>query len=34
MLGSGGFGKVFEATLHNDSDYKVAIKVISKRKIQ
>lgn len=34
MLGCGGFGKVFEACLHNDSSYKVAIKVISKNKIK
>ena len=33
VLGSGGFGKVFQASLQSEPDYKVAIKVISKRKI-
>ena len=31
VLGSGGFGKVFEATLQSDKDVKFAIKVISKK---
>eukprot|EP00345_Euplotes_harpa_P013076 CAMPEP_0168334530 /NCGR_PEP_ID=MMETSP0213-20121227/10329_1 /TAXON_ID=151035 /ORGANISM="Euplotes harpa, Strain FSP1.4" /LENGTH=114 /DNA_ID=CAMNT_0008339205 /DNA_START=13 /DNA_END=354 /DNA_ORIENTATION=+ len=33
MLGTGAFGKVFLASLINDSEFKVAIKVISKKKI-
>mmetsp|Transcript_37965 Transcript_37965/g.37464 ORF Transcript_37965/g.37464 Transcript_37965/m.37464 type:complete len:190 (+) Transcript_37965:68-637(+) len=34
VLGSGGFGKVFEASLVNDKTHKAAIKVISKKKLE
>lgn len=32
-LGEGSFGKVFKATNKEDSDIKVAIKVINKQKL-
>jgi len=34
MLGEGGFAKVFEAHLHSQNAYKVAIKVLSKSKLK
>ena len=34
VLGSGAFGKVFMATSVSDENFKVAIKVISKRKLE
>ena len=34
VLGSGAFGKVFLATSVKDKDFKVAIKVIAKKKIE